>query len=652
MSNFNVKSVNQTVKSSDGNNHQTSPGWMLTVVSFINPELRNPIPSEYGTTPSVRATASRPPKWNSQIGGSTLTNDKPLIITSDCINLTVSHSKSSPHGSLRTVLMPGNINYMAAISAGDYVLANMLDYQQQITDDTQTEDSLVTRAEKLKPINLISDGFKGVFKVTSVRQELSVDASGRKFLAYVLEGKSFQEFENSIYFSPYITRPFGEEQDLKYLANIGATMQSKTGLAGPIQSIVQNFISLILGGGPTLKDGPPSSTPVNGAPLKKADTSGVLVSPNQAFLVPKGLGELLGIPNAVTFSNFYRFFLGIQKYGSYRSPSPKKRKGSNIPLVQNRSPSSSPSSPSADEDFDVDAYNPEFKPNKANFFLCPSSVQGTTTVRPEYFNQSSGWSIINGYSNSPINEMFTTFRLSPEGHIMPILVFRQIPFSSNHYASLGNNCTPFLSLPRWIVSPSLVKSLSVGRDDALRVNFVQVFGIPFGYNGNAETPIAQQSAAGQNSVIDSSDIRRSGLRPYVIQNSLDYNAGFGFRSATWARLLADALMGGQMKLSGQLTCFGIQDPIALGDNLEFDGIVYHIEGLSHSCSLENNGQKTFTTTVNLSHGIDSDSNNEYTVYGNTINDLYKDELETDYSSSGGKILPGVTNDRSSNKGDS
>ena len=56
-----------------------------------------------------------------------------------------------------------------------------------------------------------------------------------------------------------------------------------------------------------------------------------------------------------------------------------------------------------------------------------------------------------------------------------------------------------------------------------------------------------------------------------------------YNSPEWARIHADAVIGGHLKMNGTFVCAGIPDPIAVGDNLEFEDVVYHIEQITHTC---------------------------------------------------------------------
>jgi hypothetical protein len=76
------------------------------------------------------------------------------------------------------------------------------------------------------------------------------------------------------------------------------------------------------------------------------------------------------------------------------------------------------------------------------------------------------------------------------------------------------------------------------------------------------------------------------------------------------------------------------------DNLELDNIVYHIESVSHTISISENGNKTFKSSLSLSMGVDNRSNENIPVYGEMdYPDSYKrrkDDFEKE------KLLPGFS----------
>jgi hypothetical protein len=286
--------------------------------------------------------------------------------------------------------------------------------------------------------------------------------------------------------------------------------------------------------------------------------------------------------------------------------------------------------------------NPKIASVENRFYMTDKKCQGASLLKPEYWNQVAVWSILSQYTNSPINELFVTLRVAPDGSVMPTVVFRQMPFSSEEYQGVS---TKFLNLPRWKVSPDLLLDINIGRDEAARINFVQVFGvIPTASQKNNSGFISQQIGA-KNYQLDQLDIRRSGLKPYIITSNFDSVATDkrGFFSPIWAKLLADALIGGQLKLNGSITSYGIVEPIAVGDNLELDGVVYHIEGVSHQCSLAPDGKRHFITSLELSNGVDIMSEKGKKVFGQMRNTNMQSEQKEDFQIFDGN-LPGFSDE--------
>jgi hypothetical protein len=150
--------------------HQTSPGYVLT---FINLENRDTV--NY--------------KLNSQL------TRNPLVVINDATSITISYSKSNPVPTLSCVLKQGDLNYITAIAPGDYVIANMVNWEKNALD-------IRNRAIKEEPINGRHDGFKGLFKVLDVNMNISVGGMGEKQYYVQVTARGFDEFNSILYFNP------------------------------------------------------------------------------------------------------------------------------------------------------------------------------------------------------------------------------------------------------------------------------------------------------------------------------------------------------------------------------------------------------------------------------------------------------------------
>lgn len=575
----------------DGMVTQTSPTWVLT---FVRWEVRDPL-----RTPGADATAVR----------------QPLVVENDCLQVSVALNKGVLTPSMMATLVETDVNYETQIAPGDFVFVNMLNWEEKARN-------VADRARAGQPINEKTDGFKGMFKVQGVRKIVDVDPnSGVKTVLYKINGFAFTEFNNTIYFNPNLINQKSLSNQALFISDISTSWASLVSKAGKpfVQEVIAFLIQSLIGSG------------VN---PKAAVVDGLTVTPNVHFMVPKLVGRLLGVSNstkednkdfkpAIAAKDIYLYIFGIQKYAS----------GSSLKtLAAGMTPS-----------------NLKAQPEYPQFYYTNEPCQGNSLLKPEYWNQVKLWSILNQYTNAPLNELYSCFRISRAGRVMPTLVFRQIPFTSEDFVgqSFGTqddnaasiSVTKFLDLPRWKIGSESIFSVDLGRDEAARINFVQYYAKSNFSDKGIET--SGETALG-NYVFDQDDISRSGLRPYVVQNQFDDLPDALIKSApVWARILGDAVIGGHLKLNGTIVCIGIVDPIAIGDNLEFDGVVYHIEQVAHTCSISPaNGIKSFRTTLSLSHGVSANSNANGTKYAHmTYADGYQDRA---HDAANQEILPGVS----------
>ena len=555
--------------------HQTSPAWVLT---FLRWKIRDTLRTKPTTGLDYSTIA-----------------EKPLVVENDCIQVSVADSKSVLTPSMTATLLVTDINYETEVAPGDFVFVNILNWE---SDARRVAD----QARNLNPINGLHDGFKGFFKIQSVRKSLMVDPqSGIKSYAVKITAFAFTEFNNSIYFNPNLINSTTDLNLGLYLTNIENDwnqIQTNKGLTR-IQDIVQFLINSFIGIG----------FPDNGRKTNSVSP----ISANTHFFMPNGVDDLLGLPEVKAAKDAYNYIFGIQQYAAQAQT-----------LAQGMNPAGV--SPTAT--------------TQSRFIILSNPVEGTTVTKPAYWNQTKAWAILNQFTNSPLNELYTCFRISPDNTVMPTMVFRQIPFTTDNFVNGSYSVTRFMSLPRWNISPALALSFDLGRDEALRLNFMQFYGIsvnsPSGLDISTETGM-------QNYIYDIDDVKRNGLRPSVITSEFDTlskGAATGYRSPGWAKIMGDALIGGHLKMSGTINFVGIPEPIAVGDNLQFDGVVYHIEQISHNASIvAQNGKKIFRTTVTVSYGMDIENGANVVYnemkYGNAYDKRLADSKHTD-------ILPGVS----------
>lgn len=566
--------------------NQSSPSWVLTFVRWNVRDTLRAIPS-------------------TGLGTELVAVREPLVVENDCVQLSVIVSKSNLTHSMQATLLETDVNYATAIAPGDFVFVNMLNW-----DADARRIALIGRSKNIGQINKQNDGFKGVFKVQSVRKKLNTDANGIKRVLISVTGFAFTEFNNSIYFNPYLRRDNqGTDKDnLLFPTNLGSDYAQ---LINPktnpkCQDIIKLLIQSFIGVGVNDQ----GATSVNG----------VLITANPHFYVPQQVGTFLGV-KATSAKDVYNYLFGIQQYAG----SPNVSLSAGVNPVNLLAPNS-------------------------RFYYTDTACVGTTLLKAEYWNQQKAWAIINQYTNSPLNELYTCFRLSPDGKVMPTVVFRQIPFSSEGFGTApfdtDATVTKFLSLPRWKISTGLITSTDLGRDEAARINFVQYYAQTPSDIGKPDSYISAQTAS-KNYVYDINDVTRSGLRPMVITTSFeDLTIANGLNiGKKCAYILGDSVIGEHLKLNGTIESVGITDPIAVGDNLEYDGTVYHIEEVNHTCSISSeSGVKIFRTILRISHGVSISDTRTGVAYPEMLHTSGYQDRKANYNT-GNQSLPGVSEDQ-------
>lgn len=541
----------KNIEANQLDSHQTSPAYMLTFLRWSNRDTTNFNDSDY------------------------LETRKPLIVISDCIHLNVTSQKSSHIHQASMVLLGGDINYATAIAPGDFVLINMLDNDEHLFGmskgpNNASPDSLYIRASDLKPINKADDGFKGVFKVQAVRRVIQTHPEGAKTLHYQISAAAFTEFNQVVYFNPYLQNTPEQTDAISDVLNLNAhaewAKEAKT--TGNVDKIFRKLVGFLIGTG---------FSEVNSI-NEKAELPKNF---NKNFLMPPNLTKLMGVKSTkvgiVNAASFFNYYTGVEKY--------------NNSSVQT----------------DASGLNPQVK--RSDRYFLSSTLSGVTPVQAEPWAQVTAWSILNQYSNSLINEMYTTFKLTPDNKVMPCVVFRQKPFTSSLFNKKHSTIptTPFLSLPRWKLDPNIIYTLSMGRDEVARINFVHVVGKTRYTNQQDQ---GAQQASSKSYRMDIDDVKRNGLRPFIASCDFDFPTTDEkkVQSPLWNMLVHDWLTNGQLKENGTVETVGIENPIAVGDNCQINNTVYHIESISHTMETNAEGKKKFNTNLKLSYGVDAREN--------------------------------------------
>jgi len=564
--------IKLTANCKEDMSHQTSPAWVVTFLRWANRTSSNVFPGF--DKDRVR---------------------RPLVVENDAVHITVAYNKASPNHTVQILLKGGDVNYRTAVAAGDYIFVNML-------NDPFTAAKVADNARRLAPINNVKDGFKGLFRVKGVRKVLRMNEAGVKTLAYMVTGVAFTPLNNIIYFNPYLFGPEEGQDQFLFVSRLGGDWNKLVNEKSIVdnQDIIKLFFTAFLG---------------EGLSEDAKKVKGLIRNFNDHFLIPEGLGSLLGMGGAKKYIDIIDFIMGVQRYSSF----------------------------SDNADLDTFDYSKIFNPGIARvdgrFYETNSKIEGRSFIKPEYWNQTQAYSIIKQYLNPPLNEIYTCFRVSPNSSkIMPTVVVRQIPFTSQHYKG-GMDVTRFLSMPRWVLDPSMITGFDMGVDDDARVNFVQMFGqSPYIPNPNG---VSAQIAQG-NYVYDIGDVERHGLHPYIVSSNSDYpvDNDKGYLAPTWKDLIADAVFDGHLKESGTISSAGIVEPVSVGDNLQLGSVVYQMESITHVCSISPKGVPMFRTAFALSNGMDERSNASTPVYPEMVHTDYDELAKEDFQFE--QFYPGAT----------
>ena len=492
------------------------------------------------------------------------------LIDSDCVGVGVSTGKDNHVSTAKVILADSGTNYLAEIMPGDWLMAWMM----QSEADYNRIRGLIRDGV---PANDIRSGLKFVGRVRDIRKTLALSATGLKTVQYNLGCTGFGELDSSVFFDPAL-----KAQDAGLgvmLARMGQNLykllnNNEKNASFTTGKVVPALIDILVGKGVPSQNysvGKDQSWVAGGVP----------------YLVPAPVGQLLGITrpsdgSGYSYADLLTTIIGLQQYD----------KGTVQDLARFHTPSNLQALAESD--------------TGANRFQTQTPVKGEFVPLGFEASGKTLWTMVNEFLNDAVNEAFTGIRITPLGRLMPTLVMRQKPFTTDPGAeALGQyGVTRYDSLPCWDADPVLVKFFDTGRSDGGHFNFMHVYG----------QASAQASGIGmtQQLVInppirDEADMRRHGLRPYMSTVACSTSDTLA-APRQWMALLADFHFGMQFALTGTVTLAGIQDPICPGDNFRFDSIIYHIESVDHQCSIDmGSGRKTFETRLNLSYGIRDDA---------------------------------------------
>lgn len=525
-------------------------------------------------------------------------------------------SSKSSHLTQMSIGVAPTVDALNDILPGDWICAWM-------AQDSATIQNVLEAVRTGKPANGFLDGLKFMGRVGGVRKVLAQTPEGLRTERYTVTASGFTEFDATLFYEPHLAEAIPELG--LYFASLGAALNQLIENGGEgisVNKALPLFLDLLLGTGIRKNLGLYETADErlhSTAGLETREAAFSYIVPN---MIGSILGKKIGSKTMMSSADTLEFLYGRQEYDDLIELQPNNEPGSTADPRMGQ------------------LFSPAGTKAAGPRRFTGNDMLGIFLPTPPQFSNHSVWSILNQYLNPAVNEMYTCLRVNPEGRVVPTLVARQLPFSSPMASSSAERrvgdriqeqetkrllqygdystpqdasgpspllpkwtpppVTPFLSLPRWKAHPALIQRFDVGRSDAMRVNFIHVYGDDGPQTMN---PIAGQIVLSPP-IRDDLDIARSGLRPFMqtVANAPTENVD-GLASLKWMSILADIMMGQQLTLTGTVELKGVTSPICPGDNFEFDGVVFHIESVTHSAQIGPGGTKSFVTVLALSHGV-------------------------------------------------
>jgi len=567
-----------------------SPHWALAFARFANPITYDPSKHASIGGGASAAYAERDPH-------------NPLIVddTGDCVSLSVSADKDSHTSSMQATLLDSGVKYTNEILPGDWVVAFMVYSQNELKALTR---DLKARVE----VNTWDSGLKFVGRVSSIQKSVTVSPDGTRRSVYSLSCVAFGELDSTVMYYPQLA--FDDK------GSIATSMYRFSPLIG---SMVKGDESDEFGALDPNTLIPKLMTSLFGVGVWAGNSDiGPKLSPNQAYIVPSTICKWFGVTtDEGKFSDLMRVLIGVQKYSTAANATN---------LTKGNRPGK--------------LFWPDEVTTRDSAYASSFPVSGTFPATEIPPTTTSAWSFISNYVASPVNEATVGLRPDEEGNIYPFLTVRQTPYTSEvgkafnledfqveqesvrernaDQTKSGPNSMPptdfpqyiersnvwgrlpttrFLELPRWVVPDALLTESTIGRSDSLRQNLVYVYG-----TGPGVAIDEYQQFVNSPPIVDELDVMRNGIRPYMPSVNCFLVQALMI-PLDWRELMADIVMGQHLTLSGSLSTYGIRSPIAPGDNIEFQDVIYHIQSVSHACSIDPGGMRNWNTRFSLARGM-------------------------------------------------
>ncbi len=540
-----------------------------------------------------------------------------IEIVDDIRSVQVTSNKRSHQMTMSAALLPST-DWEAQLLPGDFVFV-------WLAQDVETIQSVRAKLEKGEAANGPMDGLKFFGRVQSCRKKrITNGATGQKTVNYSLSAVGFSELDMTLFYEPYMANG--------YKGAISSWMHT---LGLEINKLIEDSQKDTNGGIETHVILPALYNTLykTGAPVEQNTGSPIALTAGlderTMFMLPPAVASVFGVYGVERprWADLMELVVGVQKFTSESA----FFKRSFVP-------------------------NGMTKGQKVHFTGTP--LMGTFLTQPHVVTgQKTAWSMLETFVNRAVNEMFVALKVNADGKVVPTLTVRQLPYSSDmidetftpkdrltkeqreevkkakavlaaaggpetskgkkvlasydkRYGTALNparmsdepkpqmfGITRYTEVPRWIIPDLLIREDDIGRSDQGRINFIHVYG-----EGGLAESLTKQFVR-DNPIRDDLDIARSGLRPLMATVPCSPKDVVFGGPAAWMNLLADIQMNAHLALNGIVNTHGIVAPIAPGDNIQFNGIIGHLEAVNHAFSVNVVGTKSFMTSLEFSHGI-------------------------------------------------
>jgi len=504
-----------------------------------------------------------------------------IISTLSCVSISTNKAKGAPDGSFNLVLAPYK-NWVSTLTAGSWCAILM-------SNEPITE-------QDIKKVN--KKHLKMIGRIETVRCETTTNQDGSRNTLYYVSGIDWGHIFNSIL---YIDNLIAGPKDPVSQGNSAAVAIRKMlfGNDGSVKSfaVKQNLANILGVMGTNLQGFTENETLIDR-----------LAKSIYEFKIPDEMAKYLNLRD------------------SQGKPTSDKSVNKVLSLVTGPLKA-------------LDTYDPNVV--EAEGFIDPFSLQGSHTL----------WQVLLENSNPAMNEMFCDMDFTKDGGLQLKIYNRIKPFL---YRPLDATAGASLEIASYFKNVKYHKidtvdviSVNAGTNWRDKFNFIEI------KPQFQEFYVIANWTKQKSQRFDEQAFNREGFRPLILDTKQfpvkpgskpkEYNIDWG-QLEKWTILLREWYFGTHRMLNGTLVMHGSTDYIGVGNNIMFESklinptqniskankanknttwILAHVESVSHSFGVSEDGARTYRTTINFVRGLLVDDNR------NIIGEGMLDQLATD-----------------------